>query len=180
MRMFKLNNTVILIKIGDITQEEVDAIVNPANSYLIMGGGVAGAIKKKGGKIIEEEALKHSPINIGQAILTSAGKLKAKHVIHSPTMKYPGELTNENNVRSSIKAALNLALENGIRSLAFPGMGTGVGGIPYNLGAKILIEEIKEFVEKNDYFNIIEIVAFEKEFYDELEKYASSLLSNEI
>ncbi|AFZ70449.1 putative phosphatase, C-terminal domain of histone macro H2A1 like protein [Caldisphaera lagunensis DSM 15908] len=180
MHMFKLNNTVILIKLGDITQEEVEAIVNPANSYLIMGGGVAGAIKKKGGKIIEEEALKYSPIDIGKAVLTNAGKLKARFVIHSPTMKYPGELTNENNVRSSIKAALKIALEKGIKSIAFPGMGTGVGGISYNLGAKILIEEIKEFVEKNDHFEIIEIVAYEKEFYDELEKYAVSLLSNRI
>ncbi|MFP3230827.1 MAG: macro domain-containing protein [Caldisphaera sp.] len=180
MRSFKLNNTIIVIKVGDITQEETEAIVNPANSYLIMGGGVAGIIKKKGGIKIEEEALKYSPIDVGKAVLTSAGKLKAKYVIHSPTMQYPGQITTEYNVRLAIRAALRLALENKIKSIAFPGMGTGVGGIPYNLGAKILLEEIKLFVEENDYFDMIKLIAYDKEFYYELEKYANSILVNEL
>ncbi|MEX2689946.1 MAG: macro domain-containing protein, partial [Candidatus Njordarchaeum guaymaensis] len=75
---------IIVIK-GDITKMDVDAIVNPANSLLIMGGGVAGAIKRRGGQIIEDEAVKQGPIPVGNAVITSAGNLKARYVIHAPT-----------------------------------------------------------------------------------------------
>ena len=82
----KIKNTEIKVVMGDITELRVDAIVNAANNQLLMGGGVAGAIKKKGGKIIEEEALSKGPIEIGQAIATGAGELAAKYIIHAATM----------------------------------------------------------------------------------------------
>jgi len=80
-------DVIIGIKKGDLTEEDSEAIVNPANSLMIMGGGVAYAIKKKGGEEIEKEAIKKAPVEIGKAVVTKAGKLKTKHVIHSPQWK---------------------------------------------------------------------------------------------
>jgi|ECHnycMinimDraft_1075156.scaffolds.fasta_scaffold00033_12 O-acetyl-ADP-ribose deacetylase (regulator of RNase III) len=117
------------IVLGDITEVEADAIVNPANELLIMGGGVAYAIKKRGGDEIEREALSQGPIRIGEAVATSAGKLKARYVIHSPTVKEPGGNTNSDWVKLATNAALNKARELKISSLAFPLMGAGVGGL---------------------------------------------------
>jgi O-acetyl-ADP-ribose deacetylase (regulator of RNase III) len=94
---------------GDLTKLEVDAIVNPANSTLIMGGGVAGAIKRVGGKEIEDEAFKSAPVSVREAIATNAGKLKAKYVIHAPTMEKPAMQATVDNVRLAMKGALNCA-----------------------------------------------------------------------
>ena len=82
----KIKNTEIKVVIGDITELRADAIVNAANNKLLMGGGVAGAIKRKGGRVIEEEAVKKGPIEIGQAVQTRAGELAAKYVIHAATI----------------------------------------------------------------------------------------------
>ncbi|MEM3504890.1 MAG: macro domain-containing protein [Archaeoglobaceae archaeon] len=131
---------------GDITKLEVDAIVNAANTHLYMGGGVAGAIKRAGGKEIEEEAVKKGPIKIGEAVVTSAGKLKAKFVIHAPTMELDFK-TDEKKVRSAMIAALKKAEELGVQSIAFPALGTGVGGLPKDLVAKIMVEELKKHIE---------------------------------
>ncbi|MBU3958460.1 MAG: macro domain-containing protein, partial [Candidatus Omnitrophica bacterium] len=85
----KIKNTEIKIIQGDITELKVEAIVNAANNQLVMGGGVAGTIKRKGGKVIEDEAVKKGPIKIGEAVFTSAGNLAAKYVIHAATMGMP-------------------------------------------------------------------------------------------
>ena len=132
---------------GDITSLEVDAIVNPANSYGYMGGGVAYAIKRAGGGEIEREAVEKSPINIGKAIVTTAGKLKAQYVIHAPTMRRPAERTDVDNIKAATRAALKVAEENNIMSIAFPGMGTGVGGVDEKDAARVMIEEIKEHLK---------------------------------
>ncbi|MEM1578323.1 MAG: macro domain-containing protein [Archaeoglobaceae archaeon] len=131
---------------GDITKLEVDAIVNAANTRLYMGGGVAGAIKRAGGREIEEEAVKKGPIKIGEAVVTSAGKLKAKFVIHAPTMELDFK-TDENKVRLATIAALNKANELKIESIAFPALGTGVGGLSKDLVAKVMVEEIKKHID---------------------------------
>ena len=157
----------IVIKKGDITQEDVDAIVNPANSFMIMGGGVALAIKLKGGEEIEKEAMSKAPVNIGDAIYTSAGKLKARYIIHAPTMKNPAERTNEENVRKAVIAALKVAEKLKVKSLAFPGMGTGVGGLDKYKAARAMLEEIKKF---NPKLEEIRLVAFEEELLDAFEK----------
>jgi len=117
------------VVIGDITEMEVDAIINPANEYLIMGGGVAGAIKRKGGEEIEREAMKYAPLPIGKAIATTAGKLKAKYVIHAPTVKTPGGASSVEWVKMATEAAINEARRLGIKSIAFPLLGAGVGGL---------------------------------------------------
>jgi len=119
----------IVVLTGDITEQEVDAIVNPANSMLVMGGGVAGAIKRVGGKEIEDEAVKHAPVQVGEAVATGAGRLKAKYVIHAPTMERPAMRIGKRNVGLSVRGALKCAEGLKIRSMAFPGMGTGVGGL---------------------------------------------------
>ena len=126
---------------GDITELEVDAIVNPANTKLLMGGGVAGAIKRKGGREIEEEALRKGPIPIGEAVVTGAGRLKAKYVIHAPTVVTPGGRSNPQYIRKAIRAALRKAKELRLKTIAFPAMGSGVGGVPVEVSAKILKEE---------------------------------------
>ncbi len=139
----------IKIYYGDITKLEVDAIVNAANTKLIMGGGVAGAIKKAGGEEIEREAMKKAPIRIGEAVETTAGKLKAKYVIHTPTMELDFK-TDENKIKLATRAALKKAQELGVRSIAFPALGTGVGGFPKSKSAEIMIGEIKSFIDNID------------------------------
>jgi O-acetyl-ADP-ribose deacetylase (regulator of RNase III) len=134
----------IEVKKGDISEEEVDAVVNAANTHLIMGGGVAGALKKKGGKIIEEEAIKFAPIKKGEAITTSAGELKAKYIIHAATMELDFK-TDESTIRAATKAALKEAKNKRIDSLAFPALGCGVGGFPIRECAKIMKEEIIDY-----------------------------------
>lgn len=137
----------ITVKKIDITTLEVDAIVNAANSHGWLGGGVAGAIRRKGGHEIEEEAVHNGPTPVGKALATTAGKLHCKKVIHAPTMEEPAMLTTKEKVTLAIKAALNLAREMGFKKIAIPGLGTGVGGVPYNEAAQAIISVIKSFPE---------------------------------
>ena len=126
---------------GDITALKVDAIVNAANNELVMGGGVAGAIKRKGGQNVEDEAVKKGPIEIGEAVATSAGKLLAKFVIHAATMGMNFK-TDEIKVRNSCRNSLKVAEELKISSVAFPALGCGVGGFPLLAAAKIMSQEV--------------------------------------
>ena len=137
----------ILVKHGSITEEDVEALVNAANSYMFMGGGVAGAIKRAGGEIIEEEARREAPVPIGRAVVTTAGRLKARFIIHAPTMVRPGP-TNPKNVYKATRAALETAEAKGIKSIAIPGMGTGVGRVPVEEAAQAILGAIKDFIER--------------------------------
>ncbi len=158
----------ITIKQGDITELEVDAIINAANSYGYMGGGVAGAIKKIGGQEIETEAVSKAPIPIGFAVITASGQLKCKHVIHSPTMEQPASLIDANNVKEATRAALECADENNLRRIAIPGLGTGVGGIPKNKAAQTMINTIINFNEKS--LEEVILIDRNKEMVDEWNK----------
>jgi len=162
----------IVLKKGDITEEECDAIVNPANSSGIMGGGVALAIKRKGGEEIEKEAMEKAPVQVGEAIFTRAGKLKCKYVIHAPTMERPAQKIPLENVRLATRAALKLAEKLKIKSMAFPGMGTGVGGIKAEDAAKVMVEEFKKFKELE-----IRVVAFDEDLYRAFKKLVTSRCS---
>ena len=133
---------------GDITDLAVDAIVNAANNKLVMGGGVAGAIKKKGGENIEKEAVKLGPIEIGAAVATAAGKLPAKFVIHAATMGIDFA-TDEIKIRNACGSALKVAEELKIQSIAFPALGCGTGGFPYLAAAKIMAQEIFKHLREN-------------------------------
>jgi len=157
-RVYK--GTKITVVTGDITNLEVDAIVNPANSQLMTGGGVAGAILRAGGDQIQKEALRKAPVPIGKAVATTAGKLKARYVIHAPTMIHPAMSANRGNAASATKAALECAKRLGIRSLAFPGLGTGVGGLDPQEAANAMVEEIKKHVERDTTLKQIILVGF--------------------
>ena len=161
-----VKDTEIKITQGDITELKVDAIVNAANNELVMGGGVAGAIKKKGGKVIEEEAVKKGPIKIGEAVFTQAGSLPAKYVIHAATMGMDFK-TDEDKIRDSCKNALRVTEELKIKSVAFPALGCGVGGFPLLASAKLMAQEVMKHLRENK-SNLKEIIfcLYDKEALD--------------
>jgi len=128
------------IQEGDLTEAEVDAIVNAANTQLVLGAGVAGAIRERGGPAIQTECDAHGPVEIGGAALTGAGELPARYVIHAAGME-PGGPVTEENLRACTRASLELAAQNGVETLAFPAIGTGVGGFPLQRCAEVMIEE---------------------------------------
>jgi O-acetyl-ADP-ribose deacetylase len=123
---------------GDITVLEVDAIANAANNHLWMGSGVAGAIKRAGGDEIEREAMKLGPIEVGDAVATSAGRLPARWVIHGAVMGQDLQ-TNADLVRRTTESCLRVADDVGAESLALPAFGTGVGGFPLAECARIMV-----------------------------------------
>jgi len=135
----------VVVSVGDLTEFEGDAIVNPANTLMIMGGGVAGAIKRKGGEIIEVEARRHAPVPIGDAVVTSAGRLKARYVVHAPTVVEPGGSSSPENVRRATMAALRKCVEVGARSVAFPLMGAGVGGLSPRESITSMAKAVEDF-----------------------------------
>jgi O-acetyl-ADP-ribose deacetylase (regulator of RNase III) len=132
----------IAIVEGDLTAQEVDAIVNAANSALQLGAGVAGAIRAKGGPAIQAECDAIGPIAVGDAALTGAGVLPARFVIHAASMP-PGGSADETSVRASFRRSLELAREQGCRTLAVPAIGAGIAGFPLQRCAEILLEEAR-------------------------------------
>ena len=131
----------ISIERGDITDWEVDAIVNAANSTLVMGTGVAGAIKRKGGVIIEEEATGQGPVEVGEAVLTTGGNLAATHIIHGAVMG-PDLKTDAETITRTTRSILVLADKQRITSIALPALGTGVGHIPAPVSAEAMLTEV--------------------------------------
>lgn len=138
----------IFVRKGDIVRicldAAVDAVVNPANSFGYMGGGVAGILKKIGGAEIEKEAVAKGPIPIGKAIVTKGGALPFK-IIHAPTMKKPAEKAKKKSIEEAMNAALRIADRSGFVRIAIPGMGTGVGGLAYDECAQIMKNAITNF-----------------------------------
>ena len=133
----------IEIEEGSILDQEVDAIVNAANSQGEMGGGVAGAIRRAGGEQINAAAVARAPIPVGQAVTTTAGSLPFRAVIHAPTMEQPGMRIPARNVRAATAAALRAATAAGFKSIAVPGMGTGVGGVKVEDAAREMVAAIR-------------------------------------
>lgn len=160
----------IRIVSGDITKLRVDAIVNPANSLMYMGGGVAGAIKRAGGEEIEAEALKKAPVKVGESIATKAGKLPAKFVIHTPTMTRPAMHIDEKNVQLAMQGALKCAQSLKISSLAFPGLGTGVGGLSMEAAANIMMKELKKHLKESTMLKEVIFVGYRNDAAGEFEK----------
>jgi O-acetyl-ADP-ribose deacetylase (regulator of RNase III) len=127
---------------GDITQLDVDAIANAANNHLWMGAGVAGAIKRAGGEEIEREAVAKGPIAVGDAVATGAGRLRCRYVIHGAVMGQDLR-TDAQLVARTTARCLEVADELGLKSLALPAFGTGVGGFPLAECARIMIETVR-------------------------------------
>jgi O-acetyl-ADP-ribose deacetylase len=137
----RLGPATIAIERGDITDWEVDAIVNAANATLVMGAGVASAIKRKGGVIIEEEAMRQGPIEVGEAILTTGGNLNATHVIHAAVMG-PDLRTDGETIARTTRSILTLADKHRITSVAMPALGTGVGHVPAAASADAMLNAV--------------------------------------
>jgi O-acetyl-ADP-ribose deacetylase (regulator of RNase III) len=129
---------------GDITALDVDSIANAANNALWMGAGVAGAIKRAGGEEIEREAVAKGPIEVGDAVATTAGRLKAQWVVHGAVMGQDLR-TNADLVRRTTRRCLEVADELGVRSIALPAFGTGVGRFPLDECAEIMVGEASAF-----------------------------------
>jgi len=171
-----IKNTRVEIVQGDITGLKLDAIINAANNKLVMGGGVAGAIKKKGGAVIEKEAVKKGPIKIGDAVFTGAGDLPCRYVIHAATMGMNFD-TDEIKIRDSARNALRVAEELKIKSIAFPALGCGVGGFPLLASAKIMAQEVLRHIrEENTGLKEIIFCLYNKEAFDVFTKGALGYL----
>jgi O-acetyl-ADP-ribose deacetylase len=127
----------ILIIDGDLVEQHVDAVVNAANNDLVLGAGVAGAIRMRGGPAIQRECDAHSPINVGEAAITGAGDMPARHVIHAASMAL-GERTTAQSLKSSMDHAFRLAREHGVRTIAIPAVGTGIAGFPMDECARVM------------------------------------------
>jgi len=143
-----INGKTLRLVQGDITERDVDAIVNAANSLLQHGGGVAGAIVRKGGQIIQEESNKIGYTPVGTAAITVAGKLPAKFVIHAvgPRM---GEGDEDNKLKSAVLSSLKLASEKGLKSISIPAISSGIFGFPRDRCANILVHEGARFLKEN-------------------------------
>ncbi|MDD3315550.1 MAG: macro domain-containing protein [Syntrophaceticus sp.] len=137
----KVNNSILELVEGDITEMKTDAIVNAANTYLKHGGGVAGAIVRKGGRIIQDESDRIGYCPVGEAVITGAGSLKAKYVIHTvgPRM---GEGDEDDKLKSATLNSLKLADREGLESVTFPAISAGIFGFPIDRCAKIMLGNI--------------------------------------
>lgn len=132
----------IVIIDGDLVEQEVDAIVNAANNDLVLGGGVAGAIRRRGGPEIQRECDAHGPVQVGDAAITGGGELLARYVIHAASMSLGGRTTAES-LRSSMDRVFQLAKEHEMQSIAIPAVGTGIAGFPIDQCARIMASSLK-------------------------------------
>jgi O-acetyl-ADP-ribose deacetylase (regulator of RNase III) len=144
---------------ADICDRDVDAVVNAANNELWMGGGVAGAIKRRGGPAVEREATAQGPIPIGESVVTAAGDLPARHVIHAAVMGRDLQ-TNADAIRRATLSALARAKELHLASIAFPALGTGVGGFPLHDCARIMADAVSEHAAAATSLTTVEFVLF--------------------
>lgn len=167
------NEVVLELAQGDITKQETDAIVNAANSSLLGGGGVDGAIHRAGGPAILEECRKLNGCDTGDAKITTGGNLKARYVIHTVGPRYRGGKKNEPVLLASCYTrSLEVAKENQIKSIAFPSISTGAYGYPIEDAARVALSSVKEFLVKDPAFELVRFVLFDQET---LEKYESAL-----
>ena len=151
----------ILIQQGDLTDMDVDAIVNAANNDLILGAGVAGAIRRKGGDSIQRECNDIGSIPVGYAAITGGGNLKARYVIHAASMGLGGLRTTAKTLRTSTTHSLRLAADRKLKSIAFPAIGTGVSGFPMDECAQIMLTEAAEHLKDETSLEQIYFVLFD-------------------
>ena len=138
---------IIRLQEGDITQMVVDAVVNAANNELVLGAGVAGAIRRAGGPTIQEECGRIGPIPLGEVAVTGAGNMKARYVIHAASMG-SGQLTTARTLVDSTRNSLLRADEHGLRSIAFPAIGTGVAGFSLAECARLMLRTVADYLRE--------------------------------
>lgn len=167
----KIGQKVIRLVAGDITERGVEAIVNAANERLQHGGGVAGAIVRKGGRVIQEESDRIGFVPVGGAAITTGGRLKAEYVIHAvgPRM---GEGDEDEKLKKAINSVLLLADEKGIKSISVPAISAGIFGFPKDRCAKILVSETEEFFRNRPQasLEVVEFCIFDKEAFEFFER----------
>jgi O-acetyl-ADP-ribose deacetylase (regulator of RNase III) len=159
LKEFLICKARVVTRMGDLLDEECDAIVCPSNPFNQMRGGVAAAIRMKGGDSVEKEAMEKAPLMIGSAVPTTAGNLRPRIrlVIHSPTVPEPVGQSNSTIVKRAMRSALICADQIGAHIVAFPGMGTGTGWLPYDEAARAMISEIVSYLNENPATGITEI-----------------------
>lgn len=171
----QINNSKLILMEGDITKEKVDAIVNAANPELMGGGGVDGAIHRAGGPAIIEECkkirAKHGRLLTGQAVITTAGKLKAKYVIHTVGPVWNGGDQHESQLlRSCYLESLQLAADNGCESIAFPSISTGIYGYPLDKAAQVSLKAVIDFLKEDSRIKEVRFVLFNFEAFLEYQE----------
>jgi len=160
-----IQKTKIRLLIGDITQQATDAIVNAANSRLIHGGGVAGAIVRKGGRSIQDESCRKAPIPVGQAVITGAGSLPCKYVIHAigPQM---GEGDEDQKLKNATLNCLRIAEENNLSSIAFCAISTGIFGYPMDRCAQIMLSNTIHHLKGQTGLNEVIFCLYDQKAYN--------------
>ena len=128
---------------AELWKLQVDAVVNPANSMGIMGGGIGGTLRRNGGDVIQQAAMAAAPIAVGAALVTTAGQLPSKHVVHAPTMEEPGQKIGAENVRRAARAALIASDRNNFKVIAIPGIGCDLSDVPMDEAVRAIVEEIR-------------------------------------
>jgi len=162
---------------GDLTEMDVDAIVNAANNDLQLGGGLAGAIRRKGGPRIQAECDQIGTIPVGGAAITSGGNLKARHVIHAASMELGGR-ASALSLRSSTAHSLRIAAQKRLKAIAFPAFGTGIAGFPLRECAEIMLREAARHFERPTPLEKIYFVLFDKEALSIFEEVFRELQAN--
>src|SRR5918996_3944798 len=172
---YVVNQTNILMKRGDITEEETEAIVNAANSQLQHGGGVAGAIVRKGGAVIQQESDRIGYVATGNAAITSGGDLKARYVIHAvgPRM---GEGNEDEKLRQATRNSLRLADEGQIKTVTFPAISTGIFGYPIERCAAVMLEAVRKYCKGETAIREIRFCLFDESALKVFEETAASVL----
>jgi O-acetyl-ADP-ribose deacetylase (regulator of RNase III) len=157
----KLADRIEIIQ-GDLTEMDTDAIVNAANNDLQLGGGVAGAIRRKGGPEIQKECDDVGPVPVGGAAITTGGNLKARYVVHAASMQLGGK-TSAHSLRSSTAHSLRIAAQKGLKTIAFPAVGTGIAEFPLRECAEIMMREVVKHFEGPTSLEKIYFVLFDAE-----------------
>lgn len=162
-----IGNSVIELTEGDITKEETGAVVNAANTRLLGGGGVDGAIHRAGGPAILDECRKIGGCPTGEARITTGGNLKAKYVIHTVGPVYrDGRSGEADRLKSAYRNSLKLAAENGVKSLSFPSISTGAYGYPIEKASRIALGEVIDYLNAHADIELVRFVLFGKKDYD--------------
>jgi len=161
----KIKNSILELVEGDITNIKADAIVNAANTRLILGGGVAGAIARKGGPRIQEECNKIGGCSVGGAVITTGGNLKAKYVIHAvgPRM---GEGEEDEKLKNATLNSLKLADRYSLKSIAFPAISTGIFGFPIKRAAKIMLDTTISYLKGKTNIERVVFCLFGKDSFE--------------
>ncbi|TDA33507.1 MAG: O-acetyl-ADP-ribose deacetylase [Hadesarchaea archaeon] len=164
---FKVGKAVVRLVQGDITEQETEAIVNAANPSLMGGGGVDGAIHRKGGPTIREECARirerewPDGLPVGEAVITSGGRLKAKYVIHTVGPIWRGGNKREPQLLAkAYRSSLSLAVSRGIKRISFPSISTGAYGYPVEKASRVALRAVKEFLEREDRLEEVRFVLF--------------------